>query len=465
MLEFFFQPKSIAVIGASSDSRSVGFGLLKNLISGGTLYSDWRKPFDGKIWAVNPKASWILNQRCYPSISAVPEPVDLAIIAVPAATVPKVLEQCGRKKVKAVIVISSGFAETGPTGARAQARLLGLCRRYRMRMLGPNCLGLIRPGIGLNASFAPTMPPPGAVCLISQSGALIDSAIDWALASRYGFSALISVGNAADIGFPELLRWAGQNSESRAIALYLESVPNGRELMAAISEVVASKAVVALKAGRTEPAGRAISTHIGSIASPWRVYDAALRQSGAQLAQSFEQLFDLAKALAFQRPCANSIAIVSNGGGAGVLAADACAALGLKLVQLKAATISRLEGTRVMHPAWSRANPVDLVGDALPERYAAALDVLLAEPGIAGLIVIQTLQTVTDSAGNARVLREAAAAHPEKAVIAAFMGGSYTAEAAQTLEAAGIPNYPDPARAAAAMAALVRRFEWLERHR
>ncbi len=461
-LERLFNPKSVAVIGASRDPKKVGHGVLKNLLDGCVFKQKFCRPFLGKIYAVNPNSKKILGIRTVAKVSDIKDDIDLAIICVPAARTMEVMRQCAAKKVRNVIVISAGFAETGTAGRRLQAELVKIAKKAKMRLLGPNCLGIIIPGRGLNASFAPTMPPNGKIAFISQSGALADSIIDWAVEEKYGFSAVVSYGNAADLSLPEFLEWFGQDENTSAIALYIESVKDGRQSMKIARKVAGKKPIIALKAGNTVAGAAAAASHTGSIAGDSRVYRAAFEQSGITVAESVEELFDLAKALASQPSCENQVAIISNAGGPAVLCADACAREGIRLVELKDSTIRKLEKTRLMHPAYSKRNPLDIVGDALPERYEAAINTLLGEPYVKGLIIIQTLQTMTDAEKDAQIVVRASKKFRKKPILCVYMGGRFSRKSVRLLEENDIPDFNDVAKAARAMKGLVCRNEFLK---
>lgn len=457
-LEKLFNPKSIAVIGASRNTESVGYGILKSLTRGCVLSSEYCRSFAGKIYPVNPKADYILGAKCYNSIGDIEDYIDLAVIAVPAKIVPSVLRECGKKNVPFAIIISAGFAEIGEEGEKLQEQILKIAEESRIRIIGPNCLGIIRPSNNLNASFAPTMPPEGPVGFISQSGALADSIIDWAVEERYGLSALISYGNRADLDVHDFIEFMAEDEKTKAIAIYLEGLKDGRKFMEVCRRVSKKKPIIVLKGGKTESGSKAISSHTGSLAGSYNIYKAAFKQSGVVIAETVEELFDLAKALAYQPPCKkNSIAIVTNGGGCGVLCADHCEEFGVHLAELKKSTIKKLDNTGKMHPAYSRRNPLDIIGDALPERYEAAINILLEEDYIHGLIVIQTLQTMTDPKEDAMKVIQAKEKFPEKPIICTYMGGLYSKRGGMILEANGIPDFNDIRKAASAMKALIER--------
>lgn len=450
-----FNPASVAVIGASREPASVGHGVLKSLLTGAVFETGSSKGFGGKIYPVNPNADEILGAKCYPSITAVPGPVDVAVIAVPAKIVLQVVKECGAKGVKAVVIISSGFAETGEEGKKLQDDVVAAARQNGMRVLGPNCLGFLRPPLFLNASFALATPPSGDVAFITQSGAMADSVIDWAIKERYTFSGLVSVGNMSDLDAADFIEWFAADAGTKAIAIYLEWLHDGKKFMAALREATKKKPVVFLKGGRTSAGGAAISSHTGALAGSYEVYAAAVRQCGGLVADSIEELFELAEALSeMPRARENAVAVVTNAGGPGVLCADYCERLGVRLVELSAETVKKLDATGKMHSAYSRRNPLDIVGDALPERYGAAINTLLEEDYIHGLIVIQTLQTMTDPVADARLVIDAHKKFPSKPILCVFMGGKFTDPGIRLLHENDIPTYNDPLKGAEAMAAL-----------
>src|SRR3989344_1548612 len=461
MLENFFSPKSVAVIGASRERSSAGQGILRSLIKGGVFSSSTNRPFRGKIYAVNPKADNILGVKCYSSVLGIKGKIDLAVIAVPAKIVSKVMKECMQKKIHAVIIISAGFSEAGQEGKELEKQILEIARKGKIRILGPNCLGLMRPSSNLNASFGPCMPKKGDVAFFSQSGALIDSVIDWSLENNYGFSTVVSIGNKADLTAEDFLLWAEHDKETKAIALYLEDIKDGGRFMAAAKRVSAKKPIVALKSGRLETGMKAVSSHTGGLSGSYEIYKTAFRQSGVHIANSVDDLFEMTEALAHQPPCRNGIAIITNGGGAGVLCADHCEELGVKLTELSEHTIRKLDSSGKMHPAYSRSNPLDLVGDALSERYDTAIDTLLQQKDIYGLIVIQTLQTMTQPILDAKAVLRARKKYPGKPIITSYMGGKFSREAAELLEANKVPDFNVPYKAAKAMKALIDRYLWL----
>ena len=444
------------MIGASRRADSVGHGILKNLVTGGCFMNQYCKPYKGKIYPVNPNAAKILGLKCYKSILEIKDKIDVAVFSIPAKFVKQAMIECAKKKVKVAIVISAGFGELSADGRKLQEEIVDIARKAGIRVVGPNCLGVIRTSSQMNASFAPSMPPRGNIAFISQSGALADSIIDWALRDRYGFSTVISFGNSADLDASDFLEWLADDKETKAIAMYIEGIKDGTKFMRIAKKASQKKPIVVIKAGKTESGQKAVSSHTGSLAGGYKVYEAAFKQSGVIVADSVEELFDIAKSLADQPALRqNSIAIVTNGGGAGVLTADYCEELGIKLAEFTPDTIKKLEISGRMHPAYSRRNPLDIVGDALPERYKIAVDTLLSEKYIGGLIMLQTLQTMTDPVADAKIVIDAHRKYPLKPVICVYMGGKFSLEGIKYLEDHCIPDYNDPHKAARAMKALL----------
>ena len=457
-LDKLFNPRTVALIGASRDQNSVGYGILKNLTKGCVFESEFCRPFKGTVYAINPNADYILNVKCHPNIIEIEDDIDLAIIAVHHSIVKKIVEQCIKKKVGSIIIISAGFAETGEQGKKLQNEIRDMARKAKIPLVGPNCLGIIRTPNFLNASFAPSSPPSGNIAFISQSGAIADSIIDWAIEKRYGFSTLVSYGNRADLDVYDFIEWLENDVETKAIALYLEGIDNGKKFIEVAQKVSKKKPIIALKAGRTESGKKAISTHTGSLAGNYDICKAAFKKSNVHIANTIEELFDIAKALANQPVCKeNSIAVVTNAGGCGVLIADYCAELGINLVELKKDTINKLDKTGKMNPVYSKRNPLDIVGDALPETYEAAINILLAEKYVSGMIIIQTLQTMTNPEADAEVIIAAKKLYPEKPIICVYMGGKFSRRGRIMLEQNNIPDYNDLKKAAISMKALIER--------
>ena len=444
MLETFFHPASVAVVGASRDPRKLGYAVLSNLREG---------RFPGALYPVNPKAEEILGLPAYASVLDVPEPVDLAVIVIPYQLVPVVLEECGRKGVPAVAVISAGFREAGREGLARERDLVAIARRYGIRVIGPNCLGVIDTQTPLNATFAAGMPPGGPIAFMSQSGALGTAVLDMALAGRIGFSRFVSLGNKADVDEVDLLEAWADDAHSRVILAYIEGLSDGQRFIEVARRVTREKPVVAIKSGVTQAGSRAVSSHTGSLAGSEAAYRAAFRQAGVIRAESMEHLFDCARAFAYQPlPTGDRVAVVTNAGGPGILATDALEHAGLSLARFEPQTIEELMAD--LPGAASAANPVDVLGDALADRYQHALRLALGDPGVDAAIVIVTPQAMTQIEETAhvvgRITREVG-----KPLLGCFMGEARIEAGVAVLREYGVPNYPFPERAAAALAAMV----------
>jgi len=443
MLDAFFHPQSVAVIGASRDPEKLGYAVLANLKEGG---------YPGRLYPVNPKADEILGLKAYPSVLDIPDPVDLAVVVIPYRFVPAVLEQCGQKGVRAVVVISAGFREAGREGLERERELVEIARKYHLRLIGPNCLGVIDTGTPLNATFAAGMPPAGPIAFMSQSGALGTAVLDMALAGRIGFSKFVSLANKADVSEIDLLEAWGDDPASRVILIYVEGLPDGQRFIQVARKVTRHKPVVAIKSGVTKSGSRAVSSHTGSLAGSEAAYKAAFRQAGVIRATSMEALFDYARAFAYQPLLkGDRIGIVTNAGGPGILATDALEHAGLEIPRLARETVGALEAH--LPGAASAANPVDVLGDALADRYEHAIRLVLADPNVDGLIVIVTPQAMTEIERTAHVVGRMAR-ETDKPVLGCFMGEARIEAGIEVLRQYGVPNYPFPERAAAALAAM-----------
>jgi acetyltransferase len=437
-LAALFRPGCVAVVGASERPGSVGRTLLWNLI---------RSPFGGTVYPVNPHRHSVLGVRCCASVAEIPEPVDLALIATAAPTVPARLEECAAAGVKAAIVISAGFREVGAEGLALESRLRQILRGSGMRLLGPNCLGLMNPRLGLNATFASGLAAPGHVGFLSQSGAICTAVLDWSHRQGVGFSAFVSMGSMLDVGWGDLITYLGDDPATRSIVVYMEAVGDARAFLSAAREVALTKPIVLIKGGRTDEAARAAASHTGSLAGSDAVLEAALRRCGVLRVDRLSDLFDLADVLAKQPkvPSGPRLAIVTNAGGPGVLATDALVLSGGQLAQLSSASVEALDA--VLPGQWSHGNPIDILGDADPDRYASAIRIALDDPGSDGLLVILTPQAMTDPTTTAQRLRELAEGS-HKPLIASWMGGDEVASGAAILNAAGIATNPYPDAAA-----------------
>src|SRR5512135_3398916 len=436
-IDAIFAPRSVAVIGATERAGSGGRTVLWDLIS---------NPFGGTVFPINLNRSSVLGIKAYPKLSAVPEPVDLAVIATRAPTVPDLIGGCVEAGVRGAIVISAGFKEAGAAGVELERRVLEQARRGRMRLIGPNCLGVMRPFGGLNATFAGLMARPGSVGFISQSGALCTAILDWSLRELVGFSAFVSIGSMLDVGWGDLIDYLGDDPYTKCIVIYMESIGDARSFLSASREVALTKPIIVIKAGRTEAAAKAAASHTGSLTGSDEVLDAAFRRVGVLRVDSISEVFNMAEVLSKQpRPKGPRLAILTNAGGPGVLATDALLEDKGELAPISAETMAAL--STILPAAWSHNNPIDILGDATPERYAKALEVTAKDPNIDGLLAILTPQTMTNPTATAEHLRQHARISG-KPVLASWMGGEAVEAGNQILNQAGIPTYEYPDTAA-----------------
>jgi acetyltransferase len=441
ILEAMLAPKSIAVIGASEKPGSVGRALVENLRS-----------FSGSVFPINPKHSTILGQKTFPTIGETPDVVDLAVVATPAATVPGIVGECAAAGVKGAVIVSAGFKECGPAGAELEKQVLQ--RRGQMRIIGPNCVGVMLPHIGLNATFAKLLALPGNIGFISQSGALCTAILDWSVSIQLGFSAFISIGSMADVDWGDLIYYLGDDPHTRSILLYMESVGDSRSFLSAAREVALTKPIIVIKVGRTGAAAKAAASHTGALTGSDDVLDAAFRRVGVLRVDAIDELFGLAELLGKQpRPAGPRLAIVTNGGGPGVLATDALIECGGKLAELSGKTFDELN--KLLPPHWSRANPVDILGDASPETYAKAVEIVAHDKNNDGLLVILAPQAMTESRATAERLR-AFAKLKGKPIFASWIGGAGVRRGVEILDRAGIPTFQYPDAAARAFCAMWR---------
>ena len=445
MLEAFFEPKSVAVIGASSNTTKLGHAVLKNLIEGGYAQQ-------GAVYPINPKADKILGYPAYPSVSAVPGPIDLAVIVIPYPYVPDALRTCGEKGIPAAIVISAGFREAGMDGLERERELISIGKEYNIRIIGPNCLGIIDMFTPINASFAAGSPPAGPMAFMSQSGALGTAVLDIALAGRLGLSKFVSLGNKADVSEIDLLQAWGDDENTRVIMMYIEGLPNGHEFIEVARQITKKMPVIAIKSGVTQSGSRAVSSHTGSLAGSEQAYQAAFHQAGILRADSMESLFDMALSIGYQPPLVgNRIAIITNAGGPGILATDALERSKLSMARFEYETIHALED--YLPGAASAANPVDVLGDARADRYRFALETVSNDPNVDGLMVVLTPQAMTEIDATAEAVGELAQVS-SKPILACFMGEASVKSAIDILIKFNVPNYPFPERAARAFRAM-----------
>jgi len=435
-LDCMFSPKSVAVIGATDREGTVGRTVLEKLRV---------ETFRGQVYAVNPKHTQILGLPAYPKIAEVPEKVDLAVIVTPARTVPGVIAECMDAGVRAAVVISAGFKESGAAGAALECEIQNLLRKSAMRLIGPNCLGVMIPHAGLNATFAREMARPGKVAFLSQSGALLTAILDWSFQEQVGFSAIVSTGSMLDVGWGDLIDYFGDDPATESILLYMESVGNARAFLSSAREVALRKPIIVIKAGRTSAASKAASSHTGALTGSDEVFDAALRRCGVLRVSSISDLFYMAEVLGKQpRPRGPKLTILTNAGGPGVLATDALLESRGELTTLSDASLASLN--QLLPPHWSRGNPIDILGDADPDRYSKALEIAAKDPNSDGLLVILAPQGMTDPDHVAERLTAHAKIHG-KPILASWMGGKSVANGVATLNSAGIPtfSYPDTA--------------------
>jgi acetyltransferase len=430
ILRAMLNPKSVALIGATEATSSVGRTLMENL-----------RCFGGSLFPVNPKRSSVLGIKAFPRIVDVPGPVDLAIIATPAIAVPDVVSECAEAGVKGAVIISAGFRECGAVGVQLEEAILA--RRGGMRLIGPNCLGVMIPGQRLNATFAKTMALPGNVAFISQSGALCASVLDWSLREKVGFSAFLSVGSMLDVGWGDLIFYLADDLDTRSILIYMESIGDARAFLSAAREVALRKTIIVIKVGRTEAAAHAVASHTGTLAGSDAVLEAALRRIGVLRVSTISDLFNMAEVLSRQpRPQGPRLAIVTNAGGPGVLATDMLVSEGGEIARLSEESLRKLDEFLPAH--WSRSNPVDVLGDAKADRFAKAVEIVSSDANIDGVLVILTPQAMTDAAAVAKELQKFKKL-PGKPILASWMGAAEVAEGEGILNASGIPTfqYPD----------------------
>jgi len=432
-LDVFFAPKTVAVIGATETANTVGRTILWNLVS---------SPFGGTVFPINPKRPSVLGVKAYKHIAEVPEPVDLAVIVTPASSVPGIIHDCVEEGVKGAIVISAGFKEIGPAGVELERQALAEARRGNMRIIGPNCLGVMSPLTGLNATFASGIARAGNVGFISQSGALCTAVLDWSLREMVGFSAFISIGSMLDVGWGDLIYYLGNDPRTRSIVIYMETIGDARGFLSAAREVALNKPIIVIKAGRSAAAAKAAASHTGSLAGSDEVLEAAFRRSGVLRVNSIADLFYMAEVLSKQpSPKGPRLTILTNAGGPGVLATDALVACGGELTEISPEAMEALN--QILPAAWSHNNPIDVLGDASPERYAKAVEIAAKDPNSDGLLVVLTPQSMTDPTQIAEHLKPYAKLEG-KPILASWMGGAEVAAGVSILNQARIPTFQFP---------------------
>jgi acetyltransferase len=440
-----FHPRTVAVIGATEKPASVGRTLLRNLLD---------QPFGATIFPVNPSRSNVLGVRCYPNVTSIGEPIDLAVVVTPATTVPDVLEECQAAGVRGVVVISAGFAELGSVGKEREARIRKILASGSMRLIGPNCVGIMNPRTGLNATFAQANALPGNIAFLSQSGALCTAILDWSRRENVGFSGFVSVGSMLDVSWGDLIYHFGDDPYTSSILIYMESIGDARSFLSAAREVSLRKPIIVIKPGQTEAARKAAASHTGSMTGADEVFEAAFRRAGILRVATIGELFDMAEVLSKQpRPQGPRLAVVTNAGGAGVLATDALLASGGQLADITPETKVALNS--FLPEAWSHANPIDTLGDSSPEIYARALEVASKDPNCDAVLSILAPQGMTEPEKVATLLSQATE-HIKKPLLASWMGGARMQLAANVLNEARIPTFEYPDAAARSFAYMWR---------
>ncbi len=430
-LTSLFTPGTIALFGASDRENSVGGVVFRNLLSAG---------FEGRIFAINPKHETVRGEKAYASLADVDETVDLAVVATPASTIPAIVEACGEHGIKMMLILSAGFRETGEEGRKLEDRVTQLVERHGIRLMGPNCLGLMRPDINLNITFGHNAAKPGNLALVSQSGAICTAILDWAEMNNIGFSAVVSTGIGADLDFGDYLDYLVSDPLTKSILLYIEGITDSRRFMSSLRAAARIKPVIALKVGRHAAGAEASMSHTGALVGSDEVFSSALSRSGVLRVESVSQLFAAAKVLSrsHYRAASDRLVIITNGGGPGVMAADRATDRHIALSQLSEDTIAKLN--EVLPEVWSHSNPVDIIGDAPPSRYSAAVDICLADPEVDGAIVILTPQAMTEPTLVAEEIIKSAE-KSKKPILTSWMGGTQVEEARQLLNKARIPDF------------------------
>ena len=438
-LDKIFNPQNVAIIGASDVEGSVGYAIVKNFTQMG---------FTGKVYFVNIRKPEILGVKTYPTVDQIPESIDLAIVATPAKTVPDIMEECGKAQVKGVIIVSAGFKETGSEGKALEEKILESAKKYGIRVIGPNCIGLIRPRNNLNATFLDKMPKPGNVAFLSQSGALGSAILDWALHENIGFSNFVSVGSMIDVDFGDLIDYFGSDPKTKSILMYVEGITEARKFMSAARHFARTKPIIVVKSGKFSESAKAAASHTGSLSGEDSIYDAAFKRAGIVRVNEIADLFNAAEVLGTQPlPKGPRLAIITNAGGPGVMATDSLIAQGGKLAKISKKTLDSLNA--VLPPFWSHGNPVDVLGDARSERYKAAVEACLNDENIDGILIVFTQQAVSESVEIAKNIVELvrAKSYQNKTILTSFMGYGAVQEANSILNANNIPTYSTPEQA------------------
>ncbi|MCK5398331.1 MAG: CoA-binding protein, partial [Thermoplasmata archaeon] len=438
-LDSIFNPDSVAVIGASDVENSVGFRLMKNLTESG---------FAGKVFPVNLKKSEILGFKAYKKVGQIPEKIDLAIISTPAKTVSGIVEECGKAGITGIVIISAGFKEIGKEGRALEKEISKHKKKYGLKIIGPNCLGIMRPGKNLNATFSGKMPKPGKIAFISQSGALGTATLDWAIHENIGMSSFVSIGSMIDVNFGELIDYFGSDPETRSILLYIEGLTDARRFMSAAMHFARTKPIIVVKAGKYAESAKAAASHTGSMTGEDSIYDAAFKRAGIVRVNEISDLFNCSSILGTQPlPQGPRLAIVTNAGGPGIMATDALISKGGKLAELSEETMKILNES--LPPFWSRGNPIDILGDAGADRYDAVLDACLKDKNIDGILIINTVQGVADPTLSAKRIVKIInkKPHNSKTILTSFIGRDGVEKANQVFVKNNIPTYSTPEQA------------------
>src|SRR4030042_6302274 len=436
-LNSIFRPKRIALIGVSSDAKSVGGITLRNLVGGG---------FSGVVYPVNPKREAFLGIPCFPDVKSLPKTPDLAVIMTAAKTVPQLIRECGEARINGVIIMSAGFKESGEEGKKLEEQVKVEKAKYPdMRIIGPNCLGIIVPGLNMNVSFADGMPNVGHVAFISQSGALCTSVLDWAYGANIGFSYFVSIGNSMDVSFGDLIDYFGQDPTTKSIVLYVESITNARTFMSAARAFARKKPIIVYKSGRFPESAAAAASHTGAMASEDSIYDAVFRRAGIARVFSFGNIFNFTDLIGRKRiPKGSNLAIITNAGGPGVMATDSLISWGGKLVKLSDTVMQKLND--FLPPFWSHGNPVDVLGDATPERFAKSTEIVLEDENVDAVLILLTPQAMTAPTETAKAIAELAG-KTSKPIMAAGLGGAGIKEGMTVFYKAGIAVFRSPEQA------------------
>ncbi|ABS56137.1 CoA-binding domain protein [Methanoregula boonei 6A8] len=426
-----FRIGSVAVVGASQNPDKVGYAICRNMLA-----------FPGALYPVNPGSADILGKTAYPSLSAIPDRVDAVVIAIPAAGVPAIVEEAGKKKIPLAVIVSSGFREIGPAGKVLEDQVLAAARKYGIRVMGPNCLGFMLPAQGINTTFDPVSPRAGSIAFVSQSGAIITTIVDWSLPEEIGFSAVISVGNQLDLTFEDFVAWTGSDPATNAIILYVEEIRDGRRFLDVVSRITPTKPVIVIKSGSSEIGQKAASSHTGSLAGSAGVYLAAFREAGMIPVRSIREAFQAAELLASEGyPSGTRAVVISNAGGFAVLSSDYAERFGIDLVHFPDELVRELDA--VLPPAWNRANPMDMVGDSHPEQYAKTFDILIRHQDLWDIAFVIAVPTAISN--PIRVANELIrfSTHTKKMIVGCMIGGDSMKTPQRILRESKIPNFPD----------------------